>query len=118
MEQPPSDSTPFEELVPSILSLVKRDANWLKTETKTRAEKIAEDKATYDELCWFLAEADLNLRIKYQLKTQKKFSSQTLASASDTNVKYLAEVISAYHNKLDDLHWLLAERKLLLDALI
>jgi hypothetical protein len=116
-QQPPSDSTPFVELTEKILALSGKENTWLKKETTKLAEKIAKDSPIFDELCWFVAEADLQVRNSYALYGQKKFSNVGLALPTDANIRLLAEAISTYHNNLEDLHWQLAERRILAELL-
>ena len=116
-QHPPSDSTPFVELMGKILKSLQRNDSWLQQQTTKMAEKIAKDNPTYDELCWLSAEADLDLRNIAPLYMEKKLTNLSLVPPTEANIKMLAEAISSYHNTLNDLHWQLAERKILLENL-
>jgi hypothetical protein len=114
---PELEGVPFSVMIDKIFKQFPGKEAYVRSETKKRAELHASLNATYDELCWFLAEADLSLRNLYALKIEKKFSSASAISFTEGNIKMLAEEISQYHNSLPDLEWLLAERKVLADLL-
>ena len=66
--EPENEGIPFNELVAQIWKVFPDKADWLKAETKKNAEEHSKLNAPYDDLCWFLAEADLTLRNLYALK--------------------------------------------------
>lgn len=115
-KEPETEGIAFTELVEQVFKVFPNKNDWLKKETTKRSEEHSKLCATYDELCWFLAEADLMVRNLFALKIKKKLSN-TMAMPSESNIKYLAEAISTYHNALPDLEWQLAERKTLIDLL-
>jgi len=115
-KEPETEGIAFNELVAQVLKVFPNKNDWLKKETTKKAEDHSKLSASYDELCWFLAEADLMVRNLFALKIKKKLTN-TQAMPSETNIKYLAEAISAYHNALPDLEWQLAERKVLIELL-
>ncbi len=117
IKQVESAGIPFNDLVERVFKAFPNKKDWLKTETKKRAEEHSKLNATYDELCWFLAEADLTVRNLFALKVLKKLSNASTALPTEPNIKMLAETISTYHNGLDVLEWLLAERKALTDLM-
>jgi len=115
--QPENEGIPFDDLIEQIWKVHPGKKDWLKAETEKRAEEHSKLNSIYDELCWFLAEADLTLRNLYALKILKKLSNESMAMPSEPNIRFLAEKISEYHNSLPELEWQLAERKALIDLL-
>ncbi len=107
----------FMELVDQIFKAYPDKKEWIKTETKKKAEAHSKMNAKYDELCWFLAEAELNLRNAFSLKILKKLSNANTILPTEANIKMLAETISTYHNNLPNLEWFLAERQVLTELL-
>jgi hypothetical protein len=117
-EQPPSDSTPFLTLVDKILAAYPAtNKEWLRKETTKKAELINKENPSYEMLTWFLAEADLHLRYYTALYVDKKVSNQNFALPTEKNIRWLAEAIANYKNKMQDLHWQLAERRILIDLI-
>lgn len=115
--QPENEGIPFNDLLEQIWIVYPGKQSWLKAETKKRAEEHSKQNTIYDELCWFLAEADLTLRNLYALKILKKLSNQSIAMPSEPNIRFIAEKISEYHNSLPELEWQLAERRTLIELL-
>lgn len=113
----PELDPPFMILVDQIFKAFPDKKEWIREETKKKAEEHSKLNAKFDELCWFLAEAELNLRNIFSLKILKKLSSATTVLPNEANIKMLAEHISTFHNTLPDLEWYLAERTVLIELL-
>jgi hypothetical protein len=111
------DQKTFLEIIDKIMKVFPDKTEWIKAQTKKKAEEHSKMNAKFDELCWFLAEAELNFRNAFALKIEKKLSSATTVLPTEANIKMLAETISSYHNKIPDMEWLLAERLVLYELL-
>jgi hypothetical protein len=66
-----------------------------------RAFEISQQGKTFDQLVWLVAEKLLQI--------------QTGAEPLPNQIKSIAESIANNHPKLEELHWLLAERQLILE---
>ena len=126
-EAPVEEAAPVEEVVPAKKAPEALPKN-AKLVTFDRAEitKLAQTIAGWqnpiDVYIWLFAEAELRLAKAYITKldatctSMKIDTSKVVDKPAVDDIKKLAKEVQAQKPKLQDLHWFLAERRYLYDA--